>query len=965
MQRILQLICCGLLLMLCAPPALAATESYAYDPLGRLIRWTDAQGRITEYRYDAVGNILEVLRSTTQAPAPTISMVSPLSLRRGETKTITVAGTNLAGATVMSSSPELAVATVQATAMQITFALTATAMAPLGSAVFTITTSGGSAMTAVTVNPVLPTMIVSPAPLAIPIDSIDRNFFVRLSSADTIDHVISLSTSDTNIAQVTPAQLTLTAGQTEITAKIKGLVGGVAILTLSSPGLVSTAVGVYATAEFAGINVATAPLLGIVLEGNGSTGTSYNTDLVSPLVGVTVGRYLDRIEPANFAIGSGPTSFTIFGAGLESVNAVSIVPPDGVTIAGVAANPNGGSVIANITVAPTAPTTLRKVVLTGGTGPYVPARADGDRIGITLQTPEIHSVDPLFATPGTSVTMVVRGKNLTQVTGFTFNPPTGITVSGVPSNAADGTQSTVGISIALNAPTGVRIVTAQSPTASSDATPSPANTFAVVSEIQGNINPILSPQVGVVVESVPPPQTIPVEMVSPSLGVAFGAVATGLSPSAQEAGTATTINIIGAGLQGVTAVTFAPPDGITVGTISPAPDGTSVAVGVNIDGAAVKTTRGVRVSAGTQAISFAPPIANQFRVTGPAPQILSITPQLIAVGATTVMTITGNNFLDASEVRLIPPEGISFGVLNVSPDGVTMTIPFVVAAGAVTGQKTVVVVTPAGETSATPSLANTITVYSGTATTYEPILSPVVGVVIESSTPPASTTFDPIVSPLLGVVVTEPPPAPTMTTYGITSPELRVALGPVTYSLTATPLNRGTSGSITVTGYALTSVNAATAIPNDLTFGTPVANPDGTSVTIPVTVPPAAALGQHAIRLSTGSPVLDMNLAAMLATVTAAPPTIDSIEPILGARGATIALTIRGANFTYANAIAILPGGGVQFDGAPVINAAGTIMTLGMVIDPTAAVGARVIQVTTPGGSSTSVAAPANTFTIN
>lgn len=961
----LRILLCFCLLLLST--AFAATDSYQYDPLGRLVQWTDSQGRVTEYRYDAVGNILEVKRVTVAALGPTVSMVAPASIRRGEAKSVTLTGTNLLGVTVASPSPELSFSGIQITATQITFTLSASANAPLGIASFTVMSSAGSAMFSVTVNPLTPTIIISPAPLAVPIDNVDRTFFIRLSSADSIDHVLSLTTADPAIAVVTPAMITIAAGQTETTAKVRGVSGGTTSLTIASPGIISSAVGVYVTAEFGGINVATAPLVGIVLQSNTGTGTSFVTDFVSPVLGVAFGRYITGISPANFVVGTGPGTFTVSGAGLELVTGINIAPPDGVTISAVTAAANGNSVTANITVAANAPTTTRQVTLTGGAGTYAPTRPDADRINITVPVPVVYSIEPFFAEPGASFPLIIRGNNLSGATGVSFTPATGMNVGAAPVITADGMQLTVGVSIALNAPAGDRIVTVQSAIGSSDATPTPANTFHVVTQIQTNFSPIVAPLVGVVLNSTGTGTTSNFEITSPSLGVALGAVATALSPSAAQFGTTFTLNMSGAGLQGVTAIDFVPPDGITVGTITPAVDGNSVAVQITLAANAAQTIRQVQVRAGTQSIAFAPVANSQFRVTGPSPRVDSITPQLIGVGTTVAVTINGINFQNASEIRVTPSAGVSVGSIVVSSDGATIGVPFAVAADAPAGQRTIVVVTPAGETAGVATLNNSITIYSGNAATFDPIVAPLIGVLVGSATGPTSTVIDPIVAPLLGILLTPNPPAPTNVDYQITSSALGLALGATATGVQATPFNQGTSAVITVNGFGLNGVTAISILPaSDLVLGAPTASPDGLAVTIPVTINAAAAIGVRLVSLSAGtSPVAFAKPENSTVTVTAAAPRIDSVEPILGDRNSVVSLIIRGANLQFTNAITITPADGIAFEPNPTIDAAGTTITLRMSINATAGVGARRIQVTTPGGSSSAVSAPANTFTIN
>lgn len=62
--------------------ASAGTEKYDYDPLGRLIRFTNPQGLVTRYTYDGVGNILGV-QGGLQPQIPVIGSVSPGQIRRG------------------------------------------------------------------------------------------------------------------------------------------------------------------------------------------------------------------------------------------------------------------------------------------------------------------------------------------------------------------------------------------------------------------------------------------------------------------------------------------------------------------------------------------------------------------------------------------------------------------------------------------------------------------------------------------------------------------------------------------------------------------------------------------------------------------------------------------------------------------------------------------------------------------
>jgi YD repeat-containing protein len=70
-------------------PSSAGQERYDYDPLGRLIRFVNSSGEVTEYNYDAAGNITSVVRGGSAAAyVPSITGITPNFVRRGETSRI-------------------------------------------------------------------------------------------------------------------------------------------------------------------------------------------------------------------------------------------------------------------------------------------------------------------------------------------------------------------------------------------------------------------------------------------------------------------------------------------------------------------------------------------------------------------------------------------------------------------------------------------------------------------------------------------------------------------------------------------------------------------------------------------------------------------------------------------------------------------------------------------------------------
>jgi len=93
-------------------------------------------------------------------------------------------------------------------------------------------------------------------------------------------------------------------------------------------------------------------------------------------------------------------------------------------------------------------------------------------------------------------------------------------------------------------------------------------------------------------------------------------------------------------------------------------------------------------------------------------------------------------------------------------------------------------------------------------------------------------------------------------------------------------------------------------------------------------------------------------------------PILDSITPNLAKQGSTVAtFTLRGTNLQNATAVVAEPADGITF-GVPSVDASGTVLTVGMVVDAAAPTSARVIRVSAHGVLSSPIAVPANTLTI-
>jgi len=941
----------------------AGQERYDYDALGRLVRVIDEQGHVTEYVYDAAGNILQVITGGTAQP-PAITSIDTNSIRRGETTQVTIAGSGLTNVSVSTSDAGLDVSSIRFTATQISFSLTAAFAASLGVQRIRVSNAAGAASASVTVNPALPRLDMSPQPIAVPPDNVARNFFVTLSNIDNVDHVVALASANSAVAAVSPASVTIPAGQTQVLANVTGKAVGTTFVNLSAAGLASTSFPVFVTVEFTGVRTSFAQPLGVVRQSAGSTGTPRL--FASRSVGLVKGSYIDSVAPGVFVVGTGPSNLVINGNELAGVSAVSITPPDGLTLGTFTIAADGRSITVPVTVATNAPTTVRKVVLAGAQQPYVPARAGADQIRVALPPADIFSIDPFFATVGTTaMTLTIRGRNLQSIQAVTLTPGTGITVDAVPTASADGTTATVRLSIAQNAPTSDRVVRAITPGGASDPTATPANTFKVVNEIQTVFTPISSPAVGVVLQDVPPPPSF--NTFSSLVGVTVGSVVTSLAPAVGVIGQTTSITIGGNELQGVTSVQLSPPDGVTMGAPSIGPDGKTVTVSTAIALSAPQTLRAVRVLAGTANVPFSSPTTSQFRVSAPLAALDSITPNFLQTGApASTMTIRGRNFQNASAVGVSPPDAISISnPPTVDSSGTQITVLLSAAAAAATGPRAVTVTTPAGTSSDALTPANTLTITNAAGPAITPVTSAPLGVVLQDGTPPPPVSVGPIAAPAVGVLLQDPNPPVAPATFA-TASNLGVAVGPVATGAFASPLSPGASGTLTVFGFALNDVTGVTIVPStSITLGGLSVAPDGSQVSVPITVQAGAAAGLRGVNVFRGTAQVQF---APPGTNTfgigVGVPGIDSISPILASRGQTITLTVHGHNFQGATAVTATPGAGLFIDGSPAVSADGTTITLRIGIDANAALGANVIRVFTPAGATTDAADPSNTFTV-
>jgi hypothetical protein len=194
----------------------------------------------------------------------------------------------------------------------------------------------------------------------------------------------------------------------------------------------------------------------------------------------------------------------------------------------------------------------------------------------------------------------------------------------------------------------------------------------------------------------------------------------------------------------------------------------------------------------------------------------------------------------------------------------------------------------------------------------------------------------------------------TVSTAGFTSnTETFTVTGATLASISPTSGVRGTTVPVTLTGTGLTGATAVTASGSGvacLITGTPT----DTTVTANCTI--AAAAGATARTVSVTTPIGTTNTVTF--TVTALTPTLTSISPTSGVRGAAVPVTLTGTNLTGATWSAATTAAypNITF-GALTVGAGGTTATATLTIASATTPGVKNLSVTTAaGGTSNTVA---------
>lgn len=850
----------------------------------------------------------------------------------------------------------------------------------------TVTASSNGFNSAQSILSIRPKPTVNLSPLTI-LTGQSWTYFLTVSLTETAPTgglQVTLSPSPAGIVTC-PATVTIPAGATSAQVTVTALSVGTATITASaSPMAISGTTNTVTVKAIQTLNIG--PMLsspvGIMVSTPAppTTKTIQLAPVMSSAVGVNVGSVITGVAPETGAIGMTGMKVTVTGAGLGTASAISFLPADGITLqTGTFAIDANGNPEVLINIAPTAPTTMRTVIVTLPSGQAIPAGPGANQFRVTLPEPQILGMQPIRAMAGQMISLNIFGKNFTSATSVDFTPATGIAINNPPTVNSAGDLVTVTVNIAADAPIIDRVVTISTPGWTSTATPSVANTFHVTADAGTTYTPLVSSQVGVLVQTTATAndQKTYTPLTSLPVGVAVGGVITSVTPQSGSVGAASqTVRVNGIGLAAATGLSFYPDTGIVVNTatFTAATDGSYVQVEISIDQSAPLTARTVLLG-GITALP-AGPEANQFKVTLPAPEIQAIQPIRQAVGSTFTLTILGKNLASASRIDFAPASGISVNnPPSVSNDGTSATVTVIIDANAPIGARVVSLTAPGGITSGVASAANSFTVTSDVGVVYTPVLSQPVGILVAPAAVVTSqlVTYNQLLSQPVGVTVT-PVPAPTTwnPAYGpIVSQPIGVSVGPTITSIAPRTIEPGTTATITIYGAGLDQVNAVQMQPSaGFIINSVIPAPDGMSATVSITAEAAIAIGTKTMVVSTAAGTVTPAAPASLLLLAGPKPIISSMQigagSPLAVAGSTVTLTINGINLQSTSQVRFVPSDGIQVSNPPTwySDGQGEHLSVTVFISATATGGDRVVIIDTLYGSTDGAPLAGNTFTI-
>jgi hypothetical protein len=198
------------------------------------------------------------------------------------------------------------------------------------------------------------------------------------------------------------------------------------------------------------------------------------------IVGVAVGPFATGVQ-APPLIPTSTGTLVISGVALNDVTTVQIVPATGVAVGSLVFAPDGTQVSAPLTLT-NAPAGLRGVRVFRGSSrvEFIPAGAGLNTFRIGVGVPHIDSLTPILESRNHTFDLLIRGQNFQDATAVRAEPPVGLTFDPAMTINGTGSELTVRVIVAPDAPLGPRVIRVFTPGGGSTGAAEPSNTFTVL-----------------------------------------------------------------------------------------------------------------------------------------------------------------------------------------------------------------------------------------------------------------------------------------------------------------------------------------------------------------------------------------------------------------------------------------------------------------------------------------------------
>lgn len=458
---------------------------------------------------------------------------------------------------------------------------------------------------------------------------------------------------------------------------------------------------------------------------------------VAQVVTVLNGAGVRSMSPWTGAVDSTVT-LTVRGHGLSAVTTVLMQPATGLSLGEKTVNEDGTELRIPVTIAANAPLEPRKLLLKLANGmPLAASRPDGLTFRVTMPTPVLESVNPQYLARGKTTSMVLRGRNLTNVDSVRVEPDTGIAVNAPFEASTDGSTLRFSITVDAGAPAVDRLLVVKTAAGETSSDPEPGNQFHVLAVPSTEISPVVSPvvkvQMGVgylppsplttgtlsaavvglyVAGPALPPPPVGMGLVARPVSVHNGSVAFGIDQVGWLQNSNGDLLIQGQGLDKVTAVNVLPPDGVLLGAPVLESGGTRLRLPITVASNAPSTDRQVQLLTANGRLAWAQPSAGRLQI-GQMPTFSSTSPIVWLRGTLFDVKLRGNKLQGVKSVVVLPAEGVEVDPAfswSTDASGEILTVKVRVDAGATLGERVLQLRVPGGATSAEPAANNRITI---------------------------------------------------------------------------------------------------------------------------------------------------------------------------------------------------------------------------------------------------------------